>query len=156
MRSHDSGELLIRDFILFYGLPFAGIALAIYLQTTDALANVMITSLSVFAALLFNLLLLTLDTKRKQKETTVNNNKLIRLLEETYANIGYATLIALLTICFLIIPYVYPFTDCNKVARIVVWSIIYYLSINFMLTLAMILKRMDVILVNVMNINKTD
>ncbi len=149
LRSHNTGQVLLWDISLFYVLPLLGILLAIYFAPSEALANVLITSLSVFAALLFNLLLLTLDTIRKQKESDVKDNILLKLLKETYSNIAYATLVALVAICFLMIPYFVQLKDHPRL-QVIVWSTIYYLIINFMLTLAMILKRMNVILSNVM------
>lgn len=113
-----------------------------YVVPSESLINVLITSLSVFAALLFNLLMLVLGVieKRKGKEN------FIKLQKETYANIAYAILVSLISVGLLIIPYLWKFESGSIIEKLF-WGIIYFLLLNFGFTMAMILKRMHVILV---------
>lgn len=151
LKSNQTGKTSWHDITLFYVLPVLGAILLAYISPiSDSLSNVLITSFSVFAALLFNLLLLVLDAIKKEKEAEANQTKrLYLLLKETYNNIAYSILISLIAICILLIPFVFNETlkkDQNYPIAFLVASLIYFFSINFVLTMAMILKRMHVML----------
>ena len=145
--------LLANDVYLFYGVPCLFGLLSLVVIPTEALINVLVTSLSVFAALLFNLLMLVLSVIEKRK----GNKVFFQLQRETYANISYAILVALITVALLLIPYFYAFTsaptDPPTTGQRVFWGAIYFLLVNFGLTMAMILRRMHAILVKLIDID---
>ena len=127
-------------------MPIAAALLLIkYYTPNEALSNILITSLSLFTALLFNLLLLSLDTIRKEKESPKSKDRVLLLMKETYYNIAYAILITLLTVSILLIPYLRK-DGLSPGLQCTIWTIVYFLVANFILTMAMILKRMNVIL----------
>lgn len=145
--SQSSDKVFRFDVATFYGIPIVGASiLGYYVVPSDSLINVLITSLSVFAALLFNLLMLVLGVIDKRK----GNQNFILLQRETYANIAYAVLISLFTVACLLIPYLFEFSKGSNAQKIY-WGVIYFLLINFGLTMAMILKRMHAILVKLID-----
>jgi hypothetical protein len=114
------------------------------------LVNVLVTALSVFAALLFNLLLLIFDIIRKSKNEPDTQDIKLGLLKEIYANISYSIFVSIVSIMVLLVPLLN--IDIPRIASIsmhvdkVVSFIIYFLIGNFVLTLLMILKRVHVLL----------
>ncbi|MEZ4713139.1 MAG: hypothetical protein R3A44_38475 [Caldilineaceae bacterium] len=136
------------DILAFYGLPILVASLLIFwFSVSDEVANALITSLSVFAGLLLNLLLLVFDTLRKEeaKEDKVRQ----QVLKETYSNISYAILISLLCIILLVGFAIWDGGFSGTwvtVLKIVASWIVYFLTINFLLTLLMILKRVHILM----------
>jgi len=145
------------------------------IKLTTNLITVFITAFSIFAALLFNLLFLIYDLVTKNnsdkdkccKEETgqPRENKLTlkeRLLKETYVNISYSITIAIFLLILLITLYVIIETidplnlEINPISRSIESIInsaipvlsfcIYYLLLQFILTLFMILKRIYILL----------
>lgn len=125
------------DYVVFYVLPFvctAGLTWQGFrLDTSES--TILITALSIFAALLFNLLLLThsivsstgFDEHPRRHE----------LLEQIYAHISYAILVAVVAVAFLLLDVVWPNCIVNTIASFVV----YFFVMNFLATLLLILKR---------------
>lgn len=147
------------DIILFFGIPiiisFILPLFKIFISTN--LANILITSLSVFAALLFNLLLLLFDALEKQKEKckyryedgtvesrelTKHENLIRTFMQEIFSNISFGIFISVLAIVFLLltqmisVPYFSIFFQVCS----------YYLAIQFILTLFLVLKRIHLLL----------
>jgi hypothetical protein len=138
------------DVVLFYGVPAVASVILIILGFTisDEIANILITSLSIFAALLLNLLLMIFDTLRKMRDSGSPELGGVRkeLLQQTYANISYSILISLVSVFVLMGFAVWNISVTGwwvillqKVASLLV----YFLTINFLLTLFMVLKRIN-------------
>jgi len=145
LKDYRTNKYKIGDFILFFGTPlFIAVIFAYFnISLTQNLISLLITSLSVFAALLFNLLLLIYDVVQKSK----NGNALkIKFLREVYSNISFCILIAILAIVILILISI--FNNRNDILFIyqIFNFITYYLITLFLLTLFMILKRIHVLL----------
>lgn len=149
----NENKIFSGDVFLFYLAPAVlAFPLGFFLAPTDTFVNVLITSLSVFAALLFNLLMLVLGVIEKRK----GNNNFIVLQRETYANISYAILVSLIAVGLLLIPALFSFDEKTHsdnwivYGRKTLWFAIFFLLINFSLTMAMVLKRMHKILVKLL------
>src|SRR5205807_4538623 len=101
------GRVSFGDIIIFYLLPIGiAVLLVVCFKPTEALSNILVTALSIFAALLFNLLLLVLEAVHKANTSTaVNPSRLQLLLRETYANIAYSVFISLVAIVILAATY---------------------------------------------------
>lgn len=126
----------------------------------DGLGNALITSFSIFSALLFNLLLLVYDISGKSTDPSKASNDPVEkkradrrrsLLKEIYINVSFSILVATISVVALLIHFLK--IDMCDLANIetcrITWllpSIIYYLSIQFLLTLFMILKRVYILL----------
>jgi hypothetical protein len=148
------------DLLLFVGVPI-GTAVALvargYTITTDGV-NILLTSLSIFVGLLFNLLVLAHAMRggeRGPKRTPYERT----LLREINTNLEFSILVSLLAICFLLVTVFAPglgLTNAGNshaqtagAAKVVVgWlaGITYLLTTNFLLTLLMVLKRMHTLL----------
>lgn len=121
------------DFIVFIGVPI-GISFILTffkLDITDY-TNTLITVHSIMAGLLFNFLVLILGIDTKNKNDTY---KIV--LKEAYSNVSYEILISILSVILLC---VYDFINLIWLQTILI-IIIMSLSINFILTVLMILKR---------------
>jgi hypothetical protein len=179
-KKYGSDKYSSMDIALFLVLPaiISGfLLLACNMPLTSGMIVVLVTSFSIFAALLFNLLLLTYDivvksNNGKEKREDVNDSqgksngskKLTvteKLLKETYINISFCITISLISIILLIILYFFveaetaanlgkniPSFLVNSLTYTVPFFsfLVYYLSSQFMLTLLMIIKRINVLL----------
>jgi hypothetical protein len=136
------------DFNLFVTVPIlvASALLFFDLILGKSISNVLITALAVFAGLLFNLLLLIFDIANKPRPEGERLNALkLRFLKEIYSNIAYAILIALLTIVILLIHFLFLSLN-NRAGQVFAAFTVYILSVNFVLTLFMVLKRIHILL----------
>ncbi|KYC44579.1 MAG: hypothetical protein APG10_01603 [Candidatus Methanofastidiosum methylothiophilum] len=166
-----------EDLLLFFALPLLTSILLLYfdLLLNKELANVLITSLSIFAALLFNLLLLIYDVNKKNNIISGDKHTLIG---QIYSNISFSIFIAIITIIILIIFFLssgHIYNQCLEInsnnttminnttmvnaasinTTCLNYSLIatylfsftsYYLVVLFILTLFMILKRINLLL----------
>jgi hypothetical protein len=136
------------DCVLFFGLPIliAAVLVGLKLVFGKAISGVLITSLAIFAGLLFNLLLLIFDIANKPRPAQAPLSPIkIQLLREIYNNIAYAILIALLTIVLSLIHFGLVALNLKPEAYATAFSI-YACTGNFVLTLLMVLKRMHKLL----------
>ncbi|NMC60463.1 MAG: hypothetical protein GYA51_13930 [Candidatus Methanofastidiosa archaeon] len=150
------------DYIIFLGIPLVISIIFVcnnILLTKDAI-NTLVTSLSIFAALLFNLLLLVYDFGRKIPNEPVYSKgvketgkveidlkkKRIDFINEVYCNISFAILVSLISVGFLIVLTltldVGTLIDSIEIPyKAIMSGIIYFLMFVFILTMLMILKR---------------
>src|SRR5437899_10819167 len=79
-----SGKISVSDLILFYGIPLITAFLLVWFKGTfgKTIGGVLITSFSVFAALLFNLLLLIYDIVSKSTLSAIKS----KFLNQIYNN----------------------------------------------------------------------
>lgn len=132
--------------VIFIVFPTAlTVILCVYgIVLSDTLSNILATAFSIFAALLFNLLLLVYDLLKKEETAATPNTLRQDLLDEVSKNISFSILFSLAVIIFLII---------NSVKIKIHWieaaasGITFWLSTVFLLTLFMILKRIHNLLV---------
>lgn len=162
--NNRTGKISYGDIFLFFLIP-AVISVALVhkdILLNDGLVNALITSFSIFSALLFNLLLLVYDIAGKSAEQN-NQSKLTdpveirkvtqrrELLREIYINVSFSILISTIIVVVLLTYFLKP-NNCN------IWAInicslqwllalvIYYFSSQFLLTLFMVLKRIYLLL----------
>lgn len=135
---------------IMYVLPIL-LVLVLYLTCFNQhkeVIDVITISLSIFIGLLFNLLVL-IHGLFKEKKEYVNEKQKIKeglkanLTKELYKNISYLILIAILSI----VIYAFSFTMKSPIKEIFYYAI-YFLFLNFILTLLMVLKRKYIILLD--------
>lgn len=154
-KDYSTGKYNFADFFLFFLFPFliAGILTYFNVVLSENIVNVLVTSLSIFAALLFNLLLLIYDIIQKPDDTN-NIRKLKKnFLKEIYSNISFCILIAIITVILLLISFLnfdnqqieFIYQQSNIFSCIITFFI-YYFVMLFIFTLLMILKRVHVLL----------
>jgi len=131
------------DLALFFGVPVAAAAVFVSLGLLlgSASAGTLITALSIFAGLLFNLLILAHGMLRNA-EGKYRDEKV--LIQEIYSNISYAILVSLLSITVLL-GTIFP---GPRWAAQLGSAVAYFLIVNFLLTLFMVLRRVHVLLAN--------
>ncbi|MBP7069988.1 MAG: hypothetical protein KBA97_02840 [Methanothrix sp.] len=174
LKDYDNGRYSILDLFIFFILPIFVSSIIIYFKVilSDQLVNVLVMSLSVFAGLLFNLLLLVYDIIGKPN----SNKRPLRatLLKELSSNISFGILISVVTIILLLVfslattsdvltnhnvisnninissnntneAYDFALLDAQTMPYLLAF-LIYYLVSIFILNLFMILKRFHIIL----------
>jgi hypothetical protein len=155
LKSDETKRIHCPDIFIFFVIPgilsSAMLALGVFLN--DGFVNALITSFSIFSALLFNLLLLVYgisDKPRNESSSDVLERKAAIkrriILREIYVNVSFSILISAIAIV-LLLTYFLKIRSC-EIWMIDICSlkwllvfIIYYLSAQFLLTLVMILKR---------------
>lgn len=162
LRNSRTGRLHYPDVFLFIILPAIVSILLVHLgiHLNDPLVNALITSFSIFSALLFNLLLLVYDISGKEAVSAatisdpVEKKKAVRrrsLLREIYINVSFSILVSTMAVA-LLLGYFLKIDMCaflNVDACPIGWllpCIIYYFSVQFLLTLFMVLRRVYVLL----------
>lgn len=166
LKSSKTGKIYYPDIILFFIIPAITSGVMIYLGVflNDGLVNALITSFSIFSALLFNLLLLVYDISGKntdQNQTTdhVEIKKNIQrreLLREIYVNVSFSILTSTITVVILLTYFLKPIS-CNLWVinlcslQWLLASVCYYFSVQFLLTLFMVLKRIYRLLAKAFN-----
>lgn len=146
LKDYSTGKYRLTDFFLFFGVPVVIAAVLVYFygELRSNLITIVATSLSIFAALLFNLLLLVYDVIRKSENPAGNQETLRRrFLTEVFSNISFAILVAIIAIVLVLIRVL---VDDASVAEHVFSGLVYYLVSLFLLTLLMLLKRVHVLL----------
>lgn len=159
LKNYESKKYSIEDFIIFFLFPFIISATLIYIQSklTEGFKNILIVSLSIFAALLFNLLILIYDIiKRGQpnnKEEKHNETQKLKIvfLKQIYTNISFCIFISILTIILLVfssinitISHIFSLSII-EIGKVLAFFI-YAFTLLFILTLFMVLKRVHVLL----------
>lgn len=148
-------KISITDIIELYFLPFLLsliLVLIINFGLTSDITSILITSFSIFTALLFNLLVLLFDIVNKNKTIPADatdeekkglSNKL-RLLKEVYSNISYCILVSIIVLVLLIISLV----STNEIFIKTMGILVYFGCLNFILILIVILKRIHILFSN--------
>lgn len=148
LKDYGSERISVRkllEFFFFLPIPISCVLVLLDKQPTTNLLNALLTSLSIFAALLFNLLLLTYDIT--QRKSNSMNHELLdlrgKLLKEIYSNISFGILVSLIDVVMCLLTYLiirFAFL------RFAMFFIVYYLVVLFVETLLMILKRVYILL----------
>lgn len=142
LRNYNSLKLSHSDFFVFFILPaLISFSLLYYkICISNEARNILFTALSVFTALLFNLLLLVFDIIQKKEENNGTITKL-KFLKEIYSNISFSILLSIVDIIVL------AFTFFNNDYIYYAANFLnYYILTLFILTILMILKRVHLLL----------
>lgn len=149
----------LGEIAFHYVLPFIVAALLVLWRgftVNDGIADILLTSLSILAALLFNLLMMVFDTLRRFQEANrprineLTDLELVRwdLLKQTYINISYSIFVSLVAVLILVCVAIW---DSNSNAAWItelkkfVSFAVYFLVFNFSLTLFIVLKRIHIL-----------
>ena len=162
LRDGRTGKIYIPDIILFFILPaiVSGVMAYLGISLSDNLVNALITSFSIFSALLFNLLLLVYDISGKKSEQIKGSDqskitdpleiKRIgqknKLLREIYVNVSFSILVSIICVVILLTYFLKPTTCEFWVINLCLLKplftfVVYFLAVQFILTLFMVLKR---------------
>jgi hypothetical protein len=142
------------DFLLFFILP---VIVSIFLLSglkaplnKDAI-GVFATSLSIFAALLFNLLLLVYDVVRKVDQSErkqANDGVKAQVLKEAFSNISFSILVSIVSVIFLLVLFLLndQLEKWPHAIKYLLDFVSYWLISMFILTLFMVLKRVHILI----------
>jgi hypothetical protein len=146
LRDHATKRVTLGDVVLFFFVPVLIAALLLFplgFTLDKSAANVLVTSLSIFSALLFNLLLLVYDIIRKEERSVQKKPLVAEFLRQIYANISFSILVAVFCVALLLLV----FLDIElRWFYDVISFIVYGLVVQFLLTMFMVLKRVHVLL----------
>lgn len=156
LKDNRTNKIYIPDIILFFVIPgiISSVMIQFEIRLNDGFVNALITSFSIFSALLFNLLLLVYSISDKPENKYKNldaleNERIIRrrrLLREIYINVSFLILISTIAVVSLL-TYFLKASNCNILVidicslKWLLALIVYYLAAQFILTLLMVLKR---------------
>jgi|GEM_PF-923141 hypothetical protein len=152
LRDFRTKKISASDILLFAGIPAVVAAALLYFHVylTDGAVTTLLACFSILTGLLFSILLLILDLVQKEPEKKdehaadkANRKNKSQLLRETFSNISYCVLLAILLAIISVGGII-----CIQWVRIVISAIIFFGSANFVLTMLMVLKRIHVLLAN--------
>jgi hypothetical protein len=146
LQNNNTKHVSLVDICIFIVAPTALSATLCLcgIVLSDTLSNILATAFSIFAALLFNLLLLVYDLLKKEETSAVPNPLRQDLLDEVSKNISFSVLVSLLVIIFLIVSSIKIKAHWVEA---VASGITFWFSTVFLLTLFMVLKRIHNLLV---------
>lgn len=145
LKNYETDKYSLWDFVLFFFVPFliGGGLVYFHFMLTKGIVNGLVTSLSIFAALLFNLLLLIYDIIQKTENSEGIKGLKTTFLRQIYTNISFCILVAISTVILLLISFLDIEID---LFHCILAFFVYYLVSLFILTLFMILKRIHILL----------
>jgi len=147
LRDDATGKGMLSDYVLFFGTPLIPaivLTFPIRLVLDLGAITVLVTSLSIFAALLFNLLLLIYDvvTKEERQIEDAPHSK-AEFLRQIYSNVSFSILVSIMAVIVLLLSY---FVSLESNFRLFLNAAAIYLLALFLLTLLMVLKRVHILL----------
>ena len=152
LRDHASGKRSAADLFIFFGVPLLASGAAFYYRitlTSDAL-NAVLASFSIFAGLLLNLLLLVYARAGEDVKSDMFAANIKRFVRQLSENIEFAVLVSVFVVIFSLIATATlkrgPGPDVIPHASLTITVILVFLTTNFLLTLLMVLKRMQAML----------
>lgn len=150
MRNNRTNKLSVGDLFLFFGLPLFVSALFLNSYTLNKdILNSIITSASIFAGLLLNLLVLIYSLTEKYRQNASGNWEVKKVvLEQTFSNISFCILISVLLViaCMLGFRTDDEIKPPISITKDIADFLIYYLTAALVLHLLMILKRIHLLM----------
>lgn len=139
-RDEATNRYSVLDFVVMLALPGAVAILAsiIGFHIKDDYVGTLISAFAIFSGLLFNVLVLIYsitDTGPEKDEVRE------RLISQTFANISFSVMSCLVAVMLLSI-----LLFVQGLAQAIVESLVYFIGLNFMLTMLMVLKRMHILM----------
>ena len=138
------GKGSFGDYALFFGAPALlsfGPLLWGFRFRVDAV-NGFLNVFSLLTGLLLNLLVLVITLSSSVAPKDVDPRLRVRLVKEIFANTCFAVLVAVAVVCTALISLSYMRSNAGATTGPVATLALTALTLNFLLTLAMVLKRM--------------
>jgi hypothetical protein len=150
-----TGKGSLNDLLLNVIAPVIVSLILVYTHVflSDDIINILIAALSIFVGLLLNLLVLLFTIIDKIKEQLAQkfdkiDTEFIRsvflkkkYLKEIYSNISFSILISLISIILIL------FCSCSSIVIKTIFNFVsYYFLILFLITILMVLKRVNILL----------
>lgn len=144
LRSYRTRRYRVRDLAFFFVLP-AAVATAIVIFDISILpiTDMIVIVVSIFAGLLFSLLILVYESALRQREPGVRETIRRDLLEQAYANTAFAILIAVPTVLTTLLP---RLSKPGSWPEMIYSAIAVFLFGVFLLTLLLIIRRVGALM----------
>lgn len=160
LHDHSNGKRWdVADVFAMAGLPLASLAASLYwrVRLPDSLVNAGITAFSVFAGLLLSVLVLLYSVVQSDKPRPPGSPPLssdeenrLRLrkqfLKQVHANVSFAILEAVSVIVLSLFLLACPASGWQAQCAVGLTAALIALTVNFLLTLLMVLKRIHVLI----------
>jgi uncharacterized membrane protein len=168
---YNKTEIPVSDKLIFIGLPILlsmGLCYA-GLKFDKDYVNITLTCLSIFTGLLFSLLTMVLSLIQENQKIELDKVKLeekrktsarLELTNHLFINIGFTIVLSILSIVFVLLTQLKPIKiielledfEYFKILKLcylyLINGIAFFLIIEFLLTLLMIVKRFTVLFIN--------
>ena len=150
-RAFNSQKAAPGDYLLFLAVPVGAATLlaVIGVDIPSDAVGILATALSVFASLFFSLLILVVDLAVRSDEAEVMPNRHSRvegrLIRELHANVAFAILMSVAALVGLVALSLRG----SLPGRPLLEGVVFFLCIQFFLTLLMILKRASGLIGNI-------
>jgi len=147
MRDNASQRYSVSDLSLFFGLPaLLAVAGSYYGWGFDAdVLNALLAAFSIFAGLLLNLLILVYTLSSQVEHPAVLAKTRMAVVKELHDNIAYSILVSIVIVVTTMITVAYLKMHQRPAQAVFTgrWmsGVVIFLTLNFVLTLLMILKR---------------
>jgi hypothetical protein len=157
MRDYSTQKYSPGDIALFFGLPvlLGGIAPYFGWKFSVDVLNALLTAFSIFAGLLLNLLILIYTFASQTEHPTVLARTRTRMIRELHDNIAYSILISIVIVVETMITVAYlKMHETPQAPAFTAWWItgsLIFLTLNFVLTLLMVLRRIYIMLNQTIN-----
>lgn len=142
------GRASRADLLLFFGLPCVTGGVLIWLKFhfgVDAV-NGFLNVFAILTGLLLNLLVLVFTLSTTSAPAEVDKAKRKLLLKEIFANVCFSVLIAIIVVCTALVALSYMRSKPDATTGNIATFLLSALTVNFTLTLLMIMKRMYILL----------
>lgn len=138
LRNHSSKKVGFDDYFTFLILPLLGASILIWngIFIDIDYSRLIVTCLSILVGLLLNVNVLVFNIAKREKD----NNLKTDIIKQIFSNISFAILLSVFGIITVLV------TGINQlILKYVIHFIVYFLLIEFFLTLLMVLKRMYIL-----------
>jgi glucan phosphoethanolaminetransferase (alkaline phosphatase superfamily) len=134
IKNDNTGKPGGSDIFLFIMLPVlvSGVLIYFELLIKESLIESLIAALAIFVGLLFNVIVIIIDSIRKTDQNDVKS----LLLKEVLANISFTIFLSILAIVTVLAT-----LFSNELLKNIANAITYFLLVEFLVTLLMVLKR---------------
>jgi hypothetical protein len=152
MRDNSTQRYSIPDLVLFFGLPaLLGTVGAYYGWKFNAdVLNALLAAFSIFAGLLLNLLILIYTLSSQTEHPSALSRVRTTVIKELHDNIAYSILVSIVivVVTMITVAYLKMHEHPPETAFTARWisATVIFLTLNFVLTLLMILKRIYIML----------
>jgi FtsH-binding integral membrane protein len=150
LKDYGDENYSVEDIILFFIFPFLAsfiLVTFVQLRLSDSLIGILVNVFSIFAGLLFNLLVLVYDIISKLARPNDSSKKSdkfrINILKQIYSNISFEILLSLFNVLLLSVSSLFVKTHLRNA---IFSAAVFYLVILFTLTFLMVLKRVHKLL----------
>ena|SRR5579864_1004825 len=152
LRDHETGRRSLSDVGLFFGLPLLVSSVGFYWKwglSVDAL-NAVLASFAIFAGLLLNLLILVYTFSTETNHPNALARVRVSVIRQLHDNIAYSVLVSTTVVVFALVAVARIKMNDGATTPIrsgpyMTFALV-YLTMNFVLTLLMILKRIHLML----------